>query len=133
MSTFPKSDVSLDQIARVRKAWIEAVIDADVSKLATLVTDDVVAIDVNGQCTCGKEEFQQDRLHAFGLFDVERVVSSSEGTLNDKWAIEIVDVASTRSVVGDATPIYTHFKIVVVFHRESDESWKVARTIELLG
>ena len=133
MSSFPKSDVRLDQIAKLRKAWIEAAIEGDVNKLAALATDDVVAIHGNGQCACGKEEFQRDRLHAFGLFDVQRIVPSSEITVHDNWAIEVDEVESTRSRVGDVMPVDSQFKIVVVFRRQPDATWKVARILELLG
>jgi len=134
MSSAPNSDVGFDrsQIAAVRKAWIEAVIHGDVSKLVALVTDDIVAIHGNGQCVCGKEEFKRAFLEVLGQVDVERVVPSSEVSVHDKWAIEIDEVDSSRILEGDDTPIDMHFRAVFVFQRQSDNSWKVARVMELL-
>jgi ketosteroid isomerase-like protein len=135
MSTIPKSDHSNDhsKVAAVRKAWIEAVISEDVNKLASLVTDDFVAVHGNGQCSCGKDEFRKDLTHILLKVDVERVSPSSEIIVHDAWAIEIDEVESTRAHIADVTPIITSFKAVFVFKRQPDNSWKIFRILELLG
>jgi len=42
-------------------------------------------------------------------------------------------VEGTRVLEGDDTPIDTHFQTVFVFQRQSDDSWKVARVMELIS
>jgi len=135
MHSSPRADAVPDrsQIAATRKAWIEAVIDEDTDRLSQLVTDDVVAIHGDGRCVCGKEELKRALLEVFGRVDVERTVPSSEVAVYGQWAIEIDEVESTRVMVGDDTPIETHFRAVFVFQRQPDGCWKVARVMELLG
>ena len=111
---------------------MDAVIDDDINQLAALVTDDVVAVHGNGQCSCGKTELKRDFEHALGRFDVARTLVSSEVIFCGHWAIEIDDVESTRAEVGsDDMPIIACFKAIFVFRRQSDAEWKVARVIEL--
>ena len=135
MSSFPKSDVALvrSQIAAVRQAWINAVIEGDVHQLSDLVTDDVVAVHGSGRCACGKEELKREFLEALRFVDVERTVPTSEVVVHDNWAIEIEEVDSTRVLEGGNMSVDTHFKAVFVFRRQSDGSWKVARVMELVG
>jgi ketosteroid isomerase-like protein len=136
VSSSPKSDVDSDvsKIAAVRAAWIEAVKSSDVSRLADLGTDDVVAVRGTGRCACGKEEFKAELMRGFAMFDAERTVLSSEVIVRDNWAIEIDEMGSTVTPVrvGDGVPVYCHLRVVVIFARQSDSSWKVARVMELL-
>ena len=134
MSSSPKSDVDSDasKIAAVRAAWIAAVKCSDVSRLANLGTDDVVAVHGTGRCVCGKEELTADLLRGFAMFDAERTVSSSEIIVRDNWAIEIDEIRSTVTSVSGGLPVYSHLRAVVILARQSDSSWKVARVMELL-
>jgi ketosteroid isomerase-like protein len=92
------------------------------SRLAALVTDDVVAVYHNGRCTSGKNEFKTFFLHAFRRGDIEGMVSSSEVMVHDKWAM-VDEVKGTRApLVGAGAPIHTHFRAVFVFARQSDAS-----------
>jgi len=135
MSDIPKPDVDLDRsnIAALRNSWIEAVNRGDPDRLATFVTDDFVAIDNTGRCICGKARFKQDLENAFELYDVDRKVAGSEVIVLGRWAIEIDDMTSTATPVQDGAPIRARMKNVLVFARQADSSWKVARIIQLLG
>jgi uncharacterized protein (TIGR02246 family) len=134
VSSSPKSDVDSDasKIAAVRAAWTAAVKCTDVSRLANLGTDDVVAVHGTGRCVCGKEELTADLLRGFAMFDAERTVSSSELIVRDNWAIEIDEIRSTVTSVSGGLPVYSHLRAVVILARQSDSSWKVARVMELL-
>jgi len=130
------ADASSDrsQIAAIRKSWIDAVIEGDVSRIEGFVTDDVVTVRGNGQCLCGKDELKRCLEHLLGLVDVQRTNASSELLMRDHWAIEIDEVESTRATVGsDDTPIDTQFKAVFIFKRKLDGSWRIARVVELPG
>jgi len=130
------ADASSDrsQIAAIRKSWIDAVIEGDVSRIEGFVTDDVVTVRGNGQCLCGKDELKRCLEHLLGLVDVQRTNASSELLMRDHWAIEIDEVESTRATVGsDDTPIDTQFKAVFIFKRQLDGSWRIARVVELPG
>ena len=132
MSSSFKDATDRSRISDVRKAWIEAVVSGNPDQLLSLVTDDVIAVHSKGSCTCGKAELKKDVQHEFGVFDVERVVPTSEIIVHDDWAIEIDEVLSTRARVGDGIPVHTHFKAVFAFRRQLDGSWKIARILELM-
>ena len=135
MSSLSQPNVSFDrsQIAALRKAWVDAVIEDDIDRLVTMVTDDISAVHGSGQCSRGKDELRKDFLHIIARWDVERTDLSSEVIVHDNWAIEIDDIETTRAPVREGTAICTHFKAVFVFRRQSDASWKVARILELQG
>ena len=131
-----KSYVGFDrsQIDALRKSWVNAMINDDVSELTALVTDDVVAVHGDGQCSCGKDELRRYLQHRLELWDVQRTTLSSEVFLREHWAVEVDDVESTRAAVGsDDTPIASQFNAVFVYRRQPDACWKIARIIELPG
>ncbi|HUN87219.1 MAG TPA: SgcJ/EcaC family oxidoreductase [Terriglobales bacterium] len=135
MSSASKPQLSYDQsqVAAVRKAWIDAVLGEDVSRLAELMTDDVVVIRGNGQVVTGKSEIKQEMLQAFKRYDIEGTVASSEIVVRENWAVAIDEVASSRTPVGSIEgALKTHYKAVFVFSR-FDGPWKVARAMELIG
>ena len=136
VSSAAKSNVGSDrsEIAALRKSWVNAIINDDVSELTALVTDDVVAIHGDGQCSCGKDEFRRYLQHRLELWDVHRTTLSSEVILREDWAVEVDDVKTTRAAIGsDDTPIASQFNTVFVFRRQADACWKIARIIELSG
>jgi ketosteroid isomerase-like protein len=50
----------------------------------------------------------------------------------DKWAIELDEIEGTVTRVSNGMDISSHVKTVVVYRREADGEWKVARLMELL-
>ena len=133
MSSTPRLDHSLEQakIALVRQQWIQAVRDGDAERLANFITDDVVAVLKDGRCVTGKEAVHTELQHAFSLYDVERKALSTGIMLRDKWAIELDEMDSTMTPVTDGMEIRAHVKSVIVYGRQRDGEWKVARLMEL--
>lgn len=133
MSSTVESRVDRDKanIAAVRQAWIQAVKDSDTDRLADLVTFDVVAVHVDGRCTTGKDAFKNFLMGAFDQFNLEGKVSSSEIIAHGIWAVEIDEIETRRTRVESSMSIDSHFRAVFVFSRQLDDSWKVARVIEL--
>ena len=130
----PNAGIALEQtkIAAVRQTWMQAVRDGDTNRLTDFVTDDVVAVLKDGRCICGKEALKGVFQHVFGLYDVERRILSSRVVTRDGWAIELDELESTMTPVNNDRDIYTHVKTVVVFGRQTDGGWKIARLMELL-
>jgi uncharacterized protein (TIGR02246 family) len=135
----PKSDVSVDRskIAAVRKALNEAVKHNDVRQLVDLMTNDVVVVQTDGQCRCGKQEVETFFQHAFARFDLEGTISSREVIVHDKWAVEIDQVEITIAPFGAGVPFgagaptHVQIKLAFIFGRQPDASWKVARLVRL--
>ena len=135
MSSVAKIHPGSDQlhIAALRQAWIQAVLEGDANRLTTLVTDDIVVVRANGQYAFGKEEFKTGFERFFKTIEVQRTVFSPQLVFRGHWAIEIDEVESTRTSVGkDEKPYESHFNAVFVFRKQADDSWKVARVLELL-
>jgi uncharacterized protein (TIGR02246 family) len=129
----PESEIASDlsKIAAVREAWIAAVKDGDVNRLISMVTDDVVGVLGNGRCASGKEELKATFTAGFGRFDIERRVVSAEVVVRDKWAFEIDEMEGKLTPVRGGTQIRARLQTLVVFKRQSDASWKVARLVDL--
>jgi ketosteroid isomerase-like protein len=57
MSTIPKQDADspASSIEPLRQAWLDALKDGYVKRLANLVTDDIVVVHGTGRCVRGRE------------------------------------------------------------------------------
>lgn len=126
-------DLDISKIAAVRAAWISAAKASDINGLIALATDDIVVVHGNGKTATGLDALRADLVHDFGLFDLEPRDSSAEIIVHDSWAIEFCDVDGTVSTVKSGTRVQTHSRIIAVFSRQPDTSWKVARVIGLPG
>ena len=133
-NSVPNAGTTLEhaKITEARRAWMQAVRDSDGNRLTNFVTDDVVAVLKDGRCICGKEALKALLQHAFALYDVEREVLSSRVVMRDRWAIELDELESTVTPVSNGMYINAHLKAVIVYRRQADGEWKVARLMELL-
>lgn len=126
-------DLDICKIAAIRAAWISAVKASDIDGLIALASDDIVVVYGNGKTSIGIDAMRSHLMHDFGLFDVEPRDSSTEIIVHDKWAIEFCEVDRTVSTVKAGAGVHTHSRIVAVFSRQPDASWKVARVVGLPG
>jgi ketosteroid isomerase-like protein len=126
-------DLDISRIAAVRAAWISAVKASDINGLIALATDDIVVVNGNGKAATGLDALRADLTYGFGLFDVELRDSSAEIIVHDSWAIEFCEMDRMVSAVKSGAPVQTHSRIIAVFARQADASWKVARVIGLPG
>lgn len=133
MSSSPDVQVDRDRenIIEVRRAWLTAVKNSDADQLANLMTFDVVGVHADGRCTTGREELKKFFLNAFDQFNLEGSISSSEIVVHGIWAVEIDKLETKRTRVDGLMSIAAHFQAVFVFSRQLDDSWKIARIIEL--
>ena len=134
MSSVPKLDQSLEQakIAAVRQEWVQAVLDSNADRLSNLTTDDAVAVLKDGQCVTGKQAVRATLQHNFSLYDVERRALGSGVIIRDNWAIELDEMDSAMTSVSSGMELRAHVKVVIVYARQHNGEWKVARLLELL-
>lgn len=134
MSSVPKSNLDVQQakIAALRQEWIQAVRDENASRLCDLTTDDVVTVMKDGRCVNGKEGLRAMLQHVFSLFDVERKTLASGVIIRDNWAIELDEMDSTITAVSTGMDVRAHLKTIIVYARQHNGDWKVARLMELL-
>jgi ketosteroid isomerase-like protein len=126
-------DLDISKIAAVRAAWISAVKASDINGLTALATDDIVVVHENGKTATGIDALRADLIHEFGLIDLEPRDSSAEIIVHGSWALEFCEVDRMVSAVKSGTRVPTHSRIIAVFSRQPDTSWKVARVIGLPG
>jgi uncharacterized protein (TIGR02246 family) len=134
MSTSSKSDSdsASSSINDVRQAWLDAIRTADVQRLATLVTDDVVVIHGTGRCVRGRDEFKMDLRNAFEAFFVEQCASTAGLIVRGSWALEIADVETKLTPRTGEEQTVLHSTTVTALNRQADGSWKVGRVLGVL-
>ena len=125
-------DSAILEITAVREAWLEAVRSADISRLASLVADDVVIVHGDGRCLRGKGEFEADFLKAFEFFHIDQRVLSPEVTIRGDWAFEIARVETILTPIRGDGMKCALTTTLVAFRKQLDGTWKVARVIGLL-
>ena len=126
------SDSASSSIAAVQQAWLEAIKAADVERLATLVTDDVVVVHGTGRCVRGRDELKMDLRNSFKAFFVEQSASTAGLVVRGSWALEIADVETKLTPRTGGEPTVFHSTTVTALERQSDESWKVGRVLGVL-
>ena len=134
MGTTSKSDSDsiFSSIDTVRRAWLDAVGAADIERLATLVTDDVVVIHGTGRCVRGRDEFKMDLRNAFEAFSVEQKASTAELVVRGSWVLDIADVETKLTPrTGEEQTVF-HSTTVTALNRQPDGSWKVGRVLGVL-
>ena len=126
------SDSASSSIAAVQQAWLEAIKAADVERLATLVTDDVVVVHGTGRCVRGRDELKMDLWNSFKAFFVEQSASTAGLVVRGSWALEIADVETKLTPRTGGERMVFHSTTVTALERQSDESWKVGRVLGVL-
>jgi len=124
---------AIPEITALREGWLEAVRSGDISRLAALVSDDVVIIHGDGRCIRGKDDFEADFLKAFESFRINQKVIDPEITIRGNWAFEIAKVESTLIPIHGGETKRAITTTFVALRRQPDGPWKVARVVGLLG
>ncbi len=122
---------TISEITGLRKAWLAAVRNADIGRLASLVADDVVIVHGDGRCIRGKDEFEADFRKAFECFRIDQQVRDPNVTIRGNWAFEITRVETTLTPIraGETQRAFT--TTLVALRRQPDQTWKVARVVGL--
>jgi uncharacterized protein (TIGR02246 family) len=127
----PQIDPEVSRIAAVREAWNAAVKASDVDRAMSVVTDDVVLVNVDGRCVRGKEEFRAELSKSWSLFDRELRFSSIDTIVRGKWAIDTMELERTFTAVRGSGEVRASVRSVVALARQADDSWKIARILVL--
>ncbi|MBV8632399.1 MAG: DUF4440 domain-containing protein [Silvibacterium sp.] len=131
MSSSLEASADKAGITAVRNAWRDAVAAGDAARLADLMAYDVVAVHADGRGTRGQDDVKKFLLNSFDRFDISGTIRSSDIVTHGMWAVEIDQVDLKRSQFGSGASTDTSLQAVFVFARQLDDSWKVARIIEL--
>ena len=134
MGTISKgdNDSASSSIDAVQQAWLDAIKAADVERLATLVTDDVVVVHGTGRCVRGRDELKMDLRNAFKAFSVEQSVSTAGLVVRGSWALEIADMETKLTPRSGGEGMLFHSTTVTALNRQPDGSWKIGRVLGVL-
>lgn len=121
----------LSKISTLWEAWLSALGAGDARSLDRLVAEDVVVVHGDGRCLSGKEEVKDELAREPGGVRLEQKVASAEIVIRDKWAIQIGEMERTQAGTKADKKIRSHFRLVVVFARQPDATWRIGRIIEL--
>jgi ketosteroid isomerase-like protein len=107
-----------------------AIIAGNTERYIALITDDAVLMPPNGPAVSGKEAIRtwnqnmsrQFRIQAYNSSDDEIVVAGD-------WAFRRASVDWTVAATAGGDPIRDLGKYIIMYRRQHDGSWKVARDI----
>ena len=126
-------DSDISKIVSIRAAWVSAVKASDIDSLIALGTDDIAVVYGSGKCVCGKDALRVNLVHDLRVFDIEPLDSYEEIAFHGNWAVEFIETDRTLTAIRGGIQVKSHSKMVVLYSRRHDGSWKVARVIQLEG
>jgi ketosteroid isomerase-like protein len=123
-----ESDV--DALNRLQKQVDSAIIAGDTERYLTFITDDAVLMPPNGPPVTGREAIgswnrsmsSQFRIQDYASRDDEIVVAGD-------WAFRRATADWTLTRTAGGAPIRDVVKFIIIYRRQADGSWKVARDI----
>lgn len=127
----PENSATLE-INALREAWLSAVRNADIGRLASLVADDVVVVHGDGRSICGRDELEADFQKAFESFRIDQRVLDPEIMIRGNWAFEIAKVEIALTPIRGGETKRSTTTTLVALRRQAGGSWKVARVMGLL-
>jgi uncharacterized protein (TIGR02246 family) len=119
-------------IDKVKAAWIAAVRAGDVGRLLGMVTDDVVAMHPAGKTTQGKQELGDDFRRFFAKYRMDQTAISEETVVAGEWAFDRARVSTKVTPIASGEPSQVNSEVIVIFRRDADGSWKLARSIAVI-
>ena len=123
-------ETDIAALSRLQHQVDSAIIDGDTDRYLTMITDDAVLMPPNGPAVRGKEAIglwnramsAQVRITAYSSRDDEVVV-------DDDWAFRRAAMDWTLMPVAGGAAIRDSGKYIIIYRRQQDGSWKVARDI----
>ena len=113
----------------LRGEFIAAYNAGDASTLATLFTEDGVVMPPNSSAANGKEAVESFYQVHFEQFTGTLTVSSEEHEVAGDWAFERGSYTVTLTPKASGTPTDDEGKYLLIFRRQPDASWRIARHI----
>ena len=122
----------IEEIEKVKAAWIAAMRAGDVGRLLDMVTDDVVAMHPNGKTTQGKQELADDFRRFFAKFRLDQTAISEETVVAGEWAFDRARVWTKVTPIAGGELSQVNSEAIVILRRNADGFWKVARSIAVI-
>ena len=121
-----------DDIKKLQADWLDALKAADIDRLLSMVTDDVVAAHPGGKTTRGKQELADDFRRFFRDCRMDQSATSEETIVAGEWAFDRASVSTRIIPVAGGQPVQVNSEVIVILRRTVDGLWKIARTMGVL-
>jgi ketosteroid isomerase-like protein len=120
----------IEALNTLQKEVDAAIISGDMDRYMRLLTDDAVLMPPNAPSVIGKESIRswnqamskQFRIQAYTSVDDEVIVAG-------EWAFRRATMDWTLAPTGGGTAVRDTGKYIIIYKRQPDRSWKVARDI----
>lgn len=119
-----------DPIAEYRRAYLEAIKAGDISRIETLLADDIVSMPPNDTTLYGREEARAWWEEYFQYFRLISIVEPERDvTVIGDWAVERTAHMITIAPKIGGTSIRDEGRMFAIWKRQADGSWKVSQEI----
>jgi ketosteroid isomerase-like protein len=119
-----------DPIAAYHNRYIQAALSSDIASLVSLCSDNIVFMPPNETSIFGKSELQEWHEDYFLHFRVASLSETDrEVIVLDGWAVERWDYLVTISPLNGADRIRDEGRFLIVWRREEDGAWKMAKVM----
>jgi uncharacterized protein (TIGR02246 family) len=124
------AESDIGALNRLQKQVDSAIIAGDTQRYLTLITDDAVLMPPNGPPVSGKDAIgswsremsSQVRIQDYASRDDEIVVAGD-------WAFRRATADWTLTPTAGGPSVRDVAKFIIIYRRQADDSWKVARDI----
>ena len=124
------SDSAIQALNRLQKQVDQAIITGDTDRYIALLSDDAVLMPPNGPPVVGKSAIRSWNQETSKRFRIQRYApTDQEVIVAGDWAFRRATFEwSVVPVAGDR-PIEQSGKFIIIYKRQADGSWRVARDI----
>jgi ketosteroid isomerase-like protein len=109
------------------ESYLRAINSNNIDALASMFTDDVVFLDAGSKPIVGKAEVRAWAEDYYKAFRTHWDKPVKEFVVSGEYAFERYEYTSTDTPVDGGKPIVDTGWGLVIYHREKDGLWKVAR------
>ncbi len=127
-----QTEADVTAIRALTEAWGVALETGDVAAMAALRTDDVVRMPPDEPVSRGKQAVEDFFRGVFEQFSVEGtwpVEGTEEIVVADGWAFHLSEYILRITPKAGGEAIEELGKIIVIWQKQPDGSWKIAREI----
>jgi ketosteroid isomerase-like protein/mannose-6-phosphate isomerase-like protein (cupin superfamily) len=127
----PRSDpADVSALNHLQKQVDSAIIAGDTERYLTFLTDDAVLMPPNGPAVTGKDAIRSWNQAMSRAFRIQEYASrNDEVIVAGEWAFRRAAIDWTLTATSGAQAVRDRGKFIIIYRRQGDGSWKVARDI----
>ena len=127
------TQADIDAINQLRSDYEAAYNAQDAAAVADFRADDAIGSLPNEGPTTTKDAVRSNLQATFDQFEAEIWISSEELQVTGNWSFDAGTVIQTLIPKGKGEAMERHFSYLVIWKRQADGSWKIARSVNRIG